>query len=247
MPAPRQRVTHTGPWLLSATPIVVPASRARDQPSNFDSKNLVLGIDGKVRIPGSNKRKRPGTPRWKGDQKKEGEEGSCQMLACMEASQMHSKVAVKSAEAQDSVLIPLPDHGYLEANLDLSSNSPSFPPLLHDSNGRSPAGPRLWTPALAPTLPLPRPMQPPCLPLRAPRHRTRLAPVERVPQQLQVTDNWGHGGQEGEAPAGGDRHTSLCGHRYQGVHDSGTEGGEGGGAEGCGGEEDLVKSLGEEA
>ena len=66
------RVAPAGPWLPGATPRVVPAARAGDQPSNFESKTLVLGSDGKVHIPGSKTRKTPGTLRWRGEQEKEG-------------------------------------------------------------------------------------------------------------------------------------------------------------------------------
>ena len=75
----------------------------------MNSKTLVQGIDSKVRIHGNKMRKRPGTLRSRDDQEKEGQEGW---------SRMYSKVA-KIAEAQDLVVITLPDNGHLGADFDL--------------------------------------------------------------------------------------------------------------------------------
>ena len=82
------------------------------------------------RIPGSNMRKRSGTPRWKCNPKKEGQEGSFRL---------YSKVAAKSVKARDLIFIPLLDDGHLRADFDMSSNSFSFPPLFQD-NKREPLG-----------------------------------------------------------------------------------------------------------
>ena len=96
VPLPRPKVTHAGPWLPVAGLVAVLAKEAGPQPSNFNSKTLVLGSDGMVRILGSNTRKRSGTTRRPGGREEEGGEGP---------SHLYSKVAVKSTEAQDSVKI----------------------------------------------------------------------------------------------------------------------------------------------
>ena len=87
----------------------------------MNSKTLVQGIDSKVRIHGNKMRKRPGTLRSRDDQEKEGQEGWSRRyskVAKIAWSRMYSKVA-KIAEAQDLVVITLPDNGHLGADLDL--------------------------------------------------------------------------------------------------------------------------------
>ena len=75
-------------------------------PFNFNSRTPVLVGDVTVCIPVSNTRKRPGTMRQlRGqEEEKEGLEG---------LSHMYSKVAAKSTEARNSVVIPLTNDGHL--------------------------------------------------------------------------------------------------------------------------------------
>ena len=152
MPTPK--VTHDAQWLPVAGPVAVPAKEAGPQPSNFNSKTLVLGSDSAVRIPESNTRKRLGTTRRPGGREEVGGEGT---------NHLYSKVAVKSAEAQDSVVIPLLDDGHLGVSLDLSPNSRSFPPLFQDKS----LADRPQPPPGSPLGP-PQPPQPPGSPLTPP-------------------------------------------------------------------------------